>query len=250
MFRSIVRSAGFGWAVRGIAFVMLGLYVISYLPLLYYREKPPTVRHFFDPSALRDAPFMVLCVASVFSATAYYIPFLYLPLLTKVRIPWISSNLTFGLLSILNGSSVVGRLLAGVAAAIFGPTETISISLVFGSILLFCWIVVDSVAGTIVWSVFWGMVSGVLVALPGAFIPLFCPSLTVIGTRSGMYWVFVGLGLLIGSPIGGAIYDVKMGNSDSWRLQVFAGIFMMGAAVCTVYPMLHLRHKSRSAAVC
>ncbi|KAF2471485.1 MFS general substrate transporter [Lindgomyces ingoldianus] len=191
MFRSIVRSVGFGWAVRSIAFVMLSLYVVSYLPLLNHQEPPPVIRRFFDTSALRDAPFMVLCIGSIFSATAYYIPFLYLPLLTKVRIPSVGSDLAFDLLAILNGSSAVGRLLAGVAAAIFGPTETTSVSLVFGSILLFCWSVVDSVAGTIVWAVFWGMVSGVLVALPGAFIPLFCPSLAVIGTRSGMYWVFI-----------------------------------------------------------
>jgi MFS family permease len=244
MFRSVIRAAGFGWAVRSIAFVMFGLYMVSYLPLIYHRKPPQTIRRFFDKSVLGDTPFLILCIASVFSATAYYIHFIYLPLLTKVRVPVIEQDLGFNLLAILNGSSAVGRLLAGIAAAKFGPTETIFVSLVLGSIVLFCWILVDSIQGTIAWSVLWGMVSGVLVALPGAFIPLFCPFPAFIGTRSGMYWVFVGAGLLIGSPIGGAIYDVRMESSGSWRMQVFAGTFMMGAAMFTLYPLIHLRLKA------
>ncbi|POS78012.1 hypothetical protein DHEL01_v203582 [Diaporthe helianthi] len=243
MFRYLVPQIGFPWTVRSIAFVALALYLVSYLIFLVHQQKPPMVRRFFDTSALTDLPFMMLSVVGVFSATAYYVPLLYLPLLTEVRIPSVSSDFGFDLLAILNGTSVFGRLLAGVAAAIVGPTEVFGVSLVLGSIMLFCWIEVDSIAGTVVWSVFWGMISGVLVALPGAFVPLFCPSIAVLGTRSGMYWAWLGLGMLIGSPIAGAIYDVKSGRSENWRLQVFSGTFMMGAAVLCIYPILWLRRK-------
>ena len=245
MFRCLVPKIGFAWTTRAIAFVVLALYLVSYLVLFGGQKKPPMIRRLFDTSAFSDRPFMVLCIASLFSSTAYYISLLYLPLLTEVRIPGFDPSLAFDILAIVNGTSFVGRVLAGIVAAKFGPTETISVALVFGSVLLFCWIVVDSVAGTIVWSVFWGMVSGVLVALPGAFMPLFTPSAAVIGTRSGMYWIWMGLGLLIGSPIGGAIFDPRSDRTDYWRLQVFAGIMIMAAAVCTVYPILHLRRRAR-----
>lgn len=245
MFRSITRSAGFPWAVRSIAFVVLGLYLVSYLALLNSPRKSSTVRSLVDVSAFADAPFMFLSVASFFSTTAYYIPFLYLPTLTKTQAPSVDPSLVFDLLAIINGCSAVGRLLSGVAAAVYGPTETIAVFLVSGSVLLFCWIEVHSLAGTIAWSVIWGIVSGVLVALPGAFIPLFCPSLATLGTRSGMYWSSIGLGLLVGSPIGGAIYDTEAIASDSWRLQVFAGSCMMAAAVLLVYPIVHLHRKAR-----
>jgi MFS family permease len=192
MFRRILRGVGFPWAIRSIAFVTFALYVVSFLPLFGRRSKPPTVRQFFDTSALTDTPFMALCIASLFSSIAYYIPLLYLPLLAKDRIPSINTDLVFDLIAILNGASAVGRLLAGLVAAIYGPTETIAVSLLFGSIILFCWTVVYSVAGTVVWAVFWGMISGVLVALPGTFVPLFCPSLSLIGTRSGVYWIWIG----------------------------------------------------------
>lgn len=245
MFRFLVPQIGFPWTVRSIGFVAWGLYMISYVVLLGWQPEVATRRRFFDSSVLTDLPFLLLCTASVCSATAYYIPSLYLPLLTYERIPSANTSLGFDLLAILNGASVVGRLVAGFVAAVVGPTETITVCLVFGSVLLFCWSVVDTVAGTIAWSVFWGMISGVLVALPGAFIPLFCPSMAVVGTRSGMYWVFVGLGMLIGSPIGGAIHNKRRFSSrvdgGGWQLQVFAGIFMMTAAVLMLYPIMHLR---------
>ncbi|KAI1203666.1 putative MFS monocarboxylate transporter [Nemania serpens] len=244
MFRFLVPQIGFPWTVRSIGFVVFGLYLISYLVLVRPQAKKAG-RRSFDRTAFVDGPFMTLCVASLFSAIAFYIPLLYLPLFTEIRIPSIDPNLTLDLLPILNGASVVSRLLAGFAAAIFGPTETITVSLIFGSILLFSWIAVDTIAGTVVWSVFWGMISGILVSLPGAFIPLFCPSLSVLGTRSGMYWIWVGLGILIGSPIAGAIFDFTSTATNYWRLQVFAGIFMLGAAALNVYPVIHLRRKRK-----
>ncbi|KUI60904.1 Riboflavin transporter MCH5 [Cytospora mali] len=155
MFRYLVPQIGFPWTVRSIAFVILALYLVSYSIFIGHQQKPPIIRRFFDASALTDLPFMMLSVASLFSATAYYIPLLYLPLLTEIRIPSVSPDFSLDLLAILNGASVVGRLLAGVLAAVIGPTETISVSLVLGSMLLFCWIAVDSVSGTIAWSVFW-----------------------------------------------------------------------------------------------
>ncbi|KAI0102569.1 putative MFS monocarboxylate transporter [Nemania sp. FL0031] len=235
----------FPWTVRSIGFVVFGLYLISYLVLVSPQEKKSSVRRSIDRTALVDWPYMTLCVASLLSAIAFYIPLLYLPLFTEKRIPGIDYNLTLDLLPILNGASVVGRLLAGFAAVILGPTETITISLVFGSIILFSWISVDTIAGTVVWSVFWGMISGILVTLPGAFIPLFCPTLTVLGTRSGMYWIWVGLGILIGSPIAGAIYDPTSTSTDYWRLPVFAGVFMLGAAILNLYPVTHIRRRKR-----
>ncbi|KAF2690159.1 MFS general substrate transporter [Lentithecium fluviatile CBS 122367] len=214
MFRSIIPSTGFPWAVRSIAFVILRLYLVSYLALLYHPKTPPITRPFFDVSALKDAPFMTLSVASLFSATAFYIPLLHMPLLAKIRDSSTNPDLLFDLLAILNGALVPGRLLSGIVAARFGPTETVLLSLLCGTVLVFFWIVVDSVAGIIVWAVSWGMVSGVLVTKPGAFIPLFCLSLAVIGTRSGMYWVCVRSGILIGSLIGGAIYDFEAADEE------------------------------------
>ncbi|RCI17198.1 hypothetical protein L249_1848 [Ophiocordyceps polyrhachis-furcata BCC 54312] len=251
MFRSLVPQIGFPWTIRSMAFLTFGLYLLSYLVLLdgglEQYSSPKMRRRFFDSSVLRDPPFLVLVGASLLTAIAYYIPLLYLPIFTLIRIPTVSPSQTIDLLAIINGSSVLGRLSAGLAAAVVGPTEVSSVCLGLSVVILLGWMAVYTFAGTVVWSVFWGMASGVLVTLPGAFVPLFCPSMDVIGTRVGMYWVSAGLGMLIGSPMAGAIHDAKPGKDDAWRLQLFAALFMLGSAVSFLYPLQHLRRKSRKA---
>ncbi|KAI1133815.1 hypothetical protein F5Y05DRAFT_406985 [Hypoxylon sp. FL0543] len=123
-------------AVRSIAFVAFALYLLSYTVLKNPLQKQSIVRRNFDLSAFTDVPFMMLSIASLLSATAFYIPLLYLSLFSEVRVPNIDLNLTLNLLPILNGASVVGRLVAGFVAAIFGPTETILVCLVLGFVLL------------------------------------------------------------------------------------------------------------------
>ncbi|RDA90792.1 hypothetical protein CP533_3624 [Ophiocordyceps camponoti-saundersi (nom. inval.)] len=251
MFRSLVPQIGFPWTVRCIGFLIFALYLPSYLVLLNHGLEPSsakeTRRRSIDSSVLRDPPFLALLGASFLTAIALYIPLLYLPLFTVIRIPDVKPDLTIDLLAILNGSSIVGRIVAGLAAAVVGPTEVLAVCLAASVVMLFCWIVVYTVAGTIVWSVFWGITSGILVTLPGAFIPLFCPSMDVIGTRVGMYWFSAGIGMLIGSPMAGAVHDSKPGRDDAWRLQIFAGLFMLGSNVLLLYPLFHLRRKSLQA---
>jgi predicted MFS family arabinose efflux permease len=249
MFRYLLPDIGFPWTVRAIAFVVMGLYLISWVSLLNEIPKPPAVRRILDTSALTDWPYMAICFASIFSSAAYYIPMLYIPTLTMVRIPSFTPEKGFDLLAIINGASAVGRILIGLIAAKFGPTETITVSAGLASVILFCWIPVDTAAGIYAWSVFWGLFSGAIVALPGAFIPLFCPDINLIGTRNGMYWVWTAVGMLIGSPIGAAIYDPKSAQKGWWKLQVFSAVFMMAAAIISVYPSMHLRRKARAAKV-
>ena len=249
IFRQLVSSVGFGWAVRGIAFVMMGTYLVSYVVLAYKPAPSPMIRRWVDISAFTDPPFILSCFSALFSATAYYLPLLYLPVFAETGIPGFNdANLAFYLLSIVNGVSVVGRLSAGAIAMKIGPVETISLAVACSSLVLFCWTAVYSTAGVIVWSVFWGLTSSVIVALPGAVIPLLSPSLTVIGTRTGMYWAGVGIGVLIGSPIGGALIDIKASKVDWWHLTVLAGLFMMAAALLCIYPVIYIRRKRRNLA--
>lgn len=247
MFRHLLPDIGFPWTVRSIAFVMMGLYLISWVALLNETPKSAGVRRLLDNSAFTDWPYMAICFASIFSSAAYYVPMLYIPTITMVRILHFRAERGFDLLAVINGASAVGRIMVGLIAARFGPTETITAAVTLASVVLFCWIPVDTSAGIWVWAVFWGMIFGAIVALPGAFIPLFCPDISLIGTRNGMYWVWTAVGMLIGSPIGAAIYDPKSAQQGRWKIQVFSAVFMIMAAVLSVYPAIHLRRKSQAA---
>lgn len=247
MFRQLVSSIGFPWTVRIIAFLIFGTYLFSYPIILYKPAKSPLIRRWVDVAAFTDLAFLLANVGAMLSAMAYYLPMLYLPLFAETAVPNFGNGdtgLAFYLISIVNGASVVGRIAAGLVATKIGPIETCILAMTGCFVVLFCWTIVRSTAGMIVWSIVWGLVSSVIVALPGAMIPLLSPSLQVIGTRSGMYWASVGVGVFIGSPIAGALIDTNSDHVHWWKLQIFAGTCMTLGTICYVGPLMHVRRKS------
>lgn len=227
------------------AFLLLFGFLFSYAILPFKPAKSPIVRRYVDPAASRDVPFMSFVLAGFFGAMGYYIPLLYLPLYAETSTGVKIINLALYLLAIVNGTSTIGRIVAGFAAARFGPLELTTFALGTCAILLFSWISVQSTTAVVVWSVFWGLLSSVVVALPGAIIPLLCPSRNVIGTRTGMYWAVAGLGVLIGSPIGGALVVSGSSGTVWWHLQVFSGLCMVLATAFCVYPLVYVAAQKR-----
>lgn len=73
------------------------------------------------------------------------------------------------------------------------------------AITLFAWIATKSPASLIVVSILYPFFSDGLMALPPAVIVSLTPALNQIGTRVGMAFSFGSLGVLLGSPIAGAI---------------------------------------------
>lgn len=227
------------------AFLLLFGFLFTYAVLPFKPRKSPIVRRYLDTAAFRDVPFITFVLAGFFGAMGYYIPLLYLPLYAETSTSVKTSSLAFYLLGIVNGASTIGRILAGFAAARLGPLELTTLALGACAILLFAWIPVHSTAAIIVWSVFWGLVSSVIVALPGAIIPLLCPSISVIGTRTGMYWAVSALGVLIGSPIAGALVVSDSSRTVWWHLQVFSGLCMSLATALLVCPLIHVARQKR-----
>ena len=244
-FQQLQPKLGFPWAIRIMAFLLLFGFLFSYAVLPFKPAKSLVVRRYIDPAAFRDVPFMSFVLAGLFGAMGYYIPLLYLPLYAETTTGVRMTSLAFYLLAIINGTSTIGRILAGFAAARFGPLELTTSALAACAILLFSWISVHGSAAIVVWSVFWGLLSSVVVALPGAIIPLLCPSRNVIGTRTGMYWAVAGLGVLIGSPIGGALVVSESSGTVWWHLQVFSGFCMVFATMWCVYPMIYIARQRK-----
>jgi MFS family permease len=225
---------------------MLGTFFTSYPTLIYKPQRNSLVRPLIDKAAFTDAGFLFLVLSGFFCSMAYYMPILYLPSFAESKIPGFgaqNADLAFYLVSIANGTSVVGRLVAGVIASAIGPTETAALGSACSAIILFLWIIVKSKTGIIIWTVFWGLASSVIVAMPGAMVPLFCPSMEVIGTRTGMFWAGVGIGVLIGCPIAGILIDVQSTDIHWWQLQVFAGAIMTAGALSFIYPVMQVRKK-------
>jgi len=102
-------------------------------------------------------------------------------------------------------------------------------SALLSAVILLAWISVKSQSSLIAISVFFGFASGAIQAVLPATVAFLTPDLSKIGTRIGMTLSVAGIGLLIGSPIAGAVVD-SQSNSDGqtfWGLLVFSGVVVL-----------------------
>ncbi|OCT47460.1 MFS monocarboxylate transporter [Cladophialophora carrionii] len=136
---------------------------------------------------------------------------------------------SINLLMVLNGVGVVGRMLpAYVAQRWVGGLNLMIPLAIVASIILYCWIAVDSMSGLWVFAVTYGIVAHGLQSL----FPIVLANLTKdpskAGVRSGMGFTIVGLAVLTGSPIAGALIETNGGRFIG--LQLFSATTMVAAA--------------------
>ena len=226
VFRQLQPSIGFGWATRVIAFIMLATLMLS-LVGMKQRVAPASKRRLFDPAALKEMPYLFFSLGSLFGFMGLYVPFFYIQLYA-VEKGIMSESLALYLLSVLNAGSVFGRVIPNFFADRTGPLTILFPFLLVTSLLGFCWIAIDSTAGLFVFCALYGFFSGTFVSLPGPAVISLSPNLGEIGTRMGMSFAFGGFGLLIGTPVAGAIL-----HKYGWvGAQCWCGAANLVGAVC------------------
>ena len=203
VFRTLQPSIGFGWATRTIAFIALVTLIVP-LSTMKVRTRPTGVRKLIDLSAWKEAPFVYCATALFFGFLGMYVPFFYLQSYA-IEHGYTDENLGFYLLAIINAGSIFGRIVPNFLADKVGPFNMLAYTSLIAALLAFIWIGIHNAAGLIVFASMYGFFSGTFVSLPPAAIVSISPSLDVVGTRMGMSFGVASLGLLIGTPIAGAI---------------------------------------------
>lgn len=235
MFRQLQPKIGFPWAVRCIGFISLFLAIVACLILCRRPGQRAHARSLIDWKAFREPAFMMFSVSLTCVMLAFYVPIFYVASYgrTVIHTP---TSLSFYMVAIVNGSSVIGRVLPYLLVAYIKPIGILIFSVTASAIAMFTWIAVTDTAGFIVWACYWGALSGVLVTAPTSIIahPVFCPDASFLGTRLGMMWGISSFGALAGTPIAGALVNLE--TSDFLRAQVFAGCMMVGAVLLQVWP--------------
>ncbi|EGE01788.1 MFS monocarboxylate transporter [Trichophyton equinum CBS 127.97] len=241
MLRDLEPHIGFGWAVRAIALVTLVLSVVALAILLPYRSKAPKSKHrraMFDLKALREPSFLLFSIAMFLNYLAFYITPFYIPMYATEALHQ-SRSFAFACLVYMSITSIIGRTLPMLAAGRLGSLQVYIAATVGTIVALFSWTAVHNVA-----------VSGVQVAAPSAAMshPVLSPTMSVIGTRMGMGWMFAGVGVLVGSPIAGALVNVTPGQVDFKPAQSFAGAVAAGALLCLIFPLVAvIKHDKKTA---
>lgn len=219
----IYDNIGFGWALRVVGFVFLGLLLVTNVILksrLTHIPKRPHPRDFLEP--LQELPFFLLTTACFFFAMAVYQPGTFIAL--NAQRDGLPTNISNYLLSMLNASSVVGRVVAGWVADRAGRFNTMIVTTYLSALfVLAAWIPAKSTASFIVFAVLVGFTNGAYVALTSSLVAQIS-DIKKIGTRNGTNWFMYGIGALIGTPISGAL--IQRDNGGYLCMQIFAGLSM------------------------
>ena len=187
-----------------IAFILLGLSVI---PLVFMRTRAAVSGHkraLFDSTAVRDVPLVLFCVGGFFAFLTLYVPFFYITVFATSH-DFSSDEFAPYLVTLLNAGSVFGRLVPNAMADRWGSLNVIVVCTFVSSVLAFAWMGIRNQAGSIVFAVLNGAFSGGLVSLSPSVLMSLTTDMKLLGTRMGMNFLVLGISILIGTPIAGAI---------------------------------------------
>ncbi|GAB1210343.1 hypothetical protein APSETT445_009134 [Aspergillus pseudonomiae] len=233
-----------------IGFINLFMAIIACLILCRHPRKKTRARSLVEWKALKQPTFMLLSVSLTCVMLAYYVPIFYVATYARVKLNT-ETNLSFYLVSIINGASAFGRTVPYLLGSRVNTAFVLISCTTASAIAMYTWIATSNTAGFIVWACYWGFLSGVLVTAPTAIVahPVFTPDKNYLGTRMGMMWGISSFGSLAGAPIAGALVDLE--HKNFVRSQVFAGSLMVGAVLLQLWPTIvafrYDRNKDREA---
>ncbi|KAL2823180.1 major facilitator superfamily domain-containing protein [Aspergillus cavernicola] len=218
MFNQLQKKVGFPWATRAVGFLAFGTCLISF-SLMRMRFVPTEKRNLIQLGAFKEPIFVLFAIGMFLGFLGFY-NFLFYVQSYAIETGIVDDNLGFYLLSMLNAGSTFGRIIPNFIADHAGPLNILIPASAVTAILSFVWIGVHTVPGIIILSVLYGIFSGGFVSLPPVVLSSLTKDMRELGTRMGMVFAITSVGLLIGTPIGGAIL------SDSHKylgVQLFTG---------------------------
>ncbi|KAK0226617.1 MFS general substrate transporter [Armillaria fumosa] len=226
------EGLGFPWAVRFIAFINIAFLVVA--NLIMNPRWPTRKRSPVDMSQiLNDPPYWVTIVGLFLGFWGIFIPYFYLQLFSETH--GVDPNFLTWTLPILNAGAACGRFMPNFLADKYGPLNVIIPSGIISSGMLWALLGVRSVAGVTLFGLVYGFVSGAFLTLASPAVAAFTrsPTLDDIGLRIGISCFFIGLALLTGNPIAGAILSSP--DYIWWRPLTFACVVIMAGTFCLIF---------------
>jgi len=231
-------SGGIPWALRAcgfIGFLMLG---IAFLVTKQRRLPPSPKRPMLDFVHFKALNYTTLMIAGCFTLFGLYYPIFYLQPFALQK--GVSSGTVFYSTAILNGASLIGRILPLIIADHIGSLNVLAMAILTAGILIFCFIAITNFAGIVAFCVFFGIVNGTYVAIYPVAIASLSDDPATIGTRIGLAYFVIGCIFLAGPPVQGVIVSA---TGEYWQAAVLAGSFVMCGFAATVTSIWLTRRK-------
>ncbi|KAI9932721.1 hypothetical protein ASPWEDRAFT_123063 [Aspergillus wentii DTO 134E9] len=228
MVNRLIPRVGFGWTMRICAFLILFLLVISNLTMqsrLTHSPKPFNILGYIRP--LKEVRFALITAGAFFFVWGIFLPYTFI--ITQAERYGMSHDLASYLISIMNATSIFGRIILAALADIFGRFNMMIFATALSAILVIAlWLPSRSDGTAIAFSALYGLVSGAAVSLAPALVAQIS-DLREIGVRSGTFFAVASLGALTGPPIAGALIPDVL-HSSYWKMQVFCAVVMFTGA--------------------
>ncbi|RAK73774.1 MFS general substrate transporter [Aspergillus fijiensis CBS 313.89] len=224
MLRRLIVRIGFPWAVRVLALVMLAGSItcaaVMRLRPGHAKRAPLQWRKFTSDSCL-------VSFTAAFTAmmAAVYIPFFYVE--DYALDLSIDQDTSFYLLSIMNATSLIGRIGSNWLADRWGGLPLALPGCLATAIILFFWRFATTLPALVVIVAIYGLVSGSIVSLPPAIIANLPGEVSEVGARIGVAYTVAAVGALVGNPIAGAARQSGTGVPVQVEYQ---GTWVFGAA--------------------
>lgn len=181
-----------------------------------------------DLDGFKDPRYSVLLVGTFLVNLGLYIPYFYLG--PFAQLIGVSDSVHPYLLSIINGSSFVGRIIGGQLADRYGRLNVLfPATLIAGVLVLAMWLPAQGAAPLTVFACLYGIMSGVHISVCPAVIGNFSPT-DRLGARIGTFFAGISVATLIGTPLGGAFLRHGI-VAEYHNLAIFAGVMIVAGAV-------------------
>ena len=224
----LLPTIGFGWTVRVMGFVMMVTMTISAVflkPRLPPRKSGPIV----EWAAFTELPYALFAVAAFLLFWGLYVGFYYIGSYGRDTLGT-SQATSINLLLTMNGVGIPGRLIPNyLADKKVGPLNAMIPFAVICSVLLYCWIAIDSVAGLWAFAIIYGSFAAGIQSLFPATLTSLTDDPKKAGMRVGMIFSVTGFAVLTGPPLAGAL--IQRGNGSYVGAQVFAASAMAAGFV-------------------
>jgi len=221
---------GFQWAVRFVAFTNLFLLLIANVIM-----KPRYLERSAEPVDMKqirvDGAYWMTVAGLFLGSLGLLVPYFYLQLFSAIR--GVDGRFLVWVIPILNAGAVAGRLMPSFMADRYGPLNIfIPCGLLSGG-LMWALLGVKSIAGMTIFALIYGFTSGAYISLSTPTLAAFSTNPNDIGLRIGIGCFFIGLGLLGGNPIAGALLSAP--KYVWWRPLTFGSVTVVVGTALVLY---------------
>ncbi|KAJ2664317.1 hypothetical protein IWW48_000834 [Coemansia sp. RSA 1200] len=203
--RALLSSVGYKWALRATALIMM-VFSVGLSPLMKKRFELPRRSKIIDFRALKSAPFALVFLATIFAGGAYYMPYYFMTSYSAVVLK-LSKNWGANISSMLNASSIVGRIATGILGDRVGTLNTMFVTFLISAVSLFAiWLPFKSLGTLVASAVVFGIASSSIdTLLPVVTAELF--GIERLSSILGLMFISYTIGTFISAPVGGVLLD-------------------------------------------